>query len=757
VDYILSSTNALVSGLSSSTAVSTIQSLSYAPPSPPGMWCDDFQPEDWDASQYACVAFSAILGTTVFFATLWEMLVIPSMASDAILLSKLEHEQAVAGAKVLALHEKAEKEAASASDHGQGSGNGGGKAEETIEQWHNRGVTAQEMEKWLDENKNAPFTTFFMWFSAYSTIKDLMVGRTQGNFKALNGVRCLTMGYIFLSHTFLILILGNNAIINYMPAILKYVGGVMSAGDIAKGSIDGAIFLGAFRSVDTFFFISGFLGVYLMMRAIEAIKVTETGGLCRFFKMYPLMVIQRYLRLTPIYAFILWWVVSMGPLLGRGPGQTSTGLTPGVPDYAAGMQCTGEYPPDLGDGNYFPTYWYHSLLYINNVVPREIPGASTCMGWGWYLANDFMYYTWTPFFLVLYVWLRDGISHGDEEARSEGLGSSADVVVKYWYGKRMLPIMPAIVLYCLQIILLGWGSDNYQMGMSTLSSSYSLFLYARPWFRYSPYVVGATLGLYYHEKKKIMSKLGLMINNNKDLPVEHLSYFKMVMYFISGTWMVVVTYIMPYAANMNDPMGQLGHGTWSQGSINAFNAFQLPTYSLGLAGICHMFFSGHGWFVKDFLECAFFDVMAKITYGMYLWSIFMMSVYKTAALNISYTAGQANAWLYIGGFVLAACVSFCSFVFVEKPFQNMSNALMGLLSGQSKKSSRSREAKPEETPAGEMVSQGSENPDDTVQSTSNPIQAEVEVDVVPSNASGSGGSGDIELKESPHQQNMIQV
>jgi peptidoglycan/LPS O-acetylase OafA/YrhL len=68
---------------------------------------------------------------------------------------------------------------------------------------------------------------------------------------------------------------------------------------------------GAYFSVDVFFFLSGFLGVYLMTEKLYPKKGKAS---------YPLIYLHRYLRLIPALVFSLfmcWWflpyVVPEGP------------------------------------------------------------------------------------------------------------------------------------------------------------------------------------------------------------------------------------------------------------------------------------------------------------------------------------------------------------------------------------------------------------------------------------------------------------
>ena len=48
-------------------------------------------------------------------------------------------------------------------------------------------------------------------------------------------------------------------------------------------------------------------------------------------------------------------------------------------------------------------YWWSNLLFINNLVPWKM--NDECIGWVWYLANDFQFFLVTP--PILYVFCKN--------------------------------------------------------------------------------------------------------------------------------------------------------------------------------------------------------------------------------------------------------------------------------------------------------------------------------------------------------------
>ncbi|PIK40601.1 putative nose resistant to fluoxetine protein 6-like [Apostichopus japonicus] len=109
--------------------------------------------------------------------------------------------------------------------------------------------------------------------------------------------------------------------------------------------------------VDSFFVLSALLVTYLTL-----CKIRSNGGRIRWWRFY----LNRYLRLTPVYAFCIIMYVSFSHWLGRGYLKNRSY------DYEA-SRCR--------------QYVWSNLLYVNNCIPDPFV-LSACLGWTWYLADD---------------------------------------------------------------------------------------------------------------------------------------------------------------------------------------------------------------------------------------------------------------------------------------------------------------------------------------------------------------------------------
>jgi len=121
-------------------------------------------------------------------------------------------------------------------------------------------------------------------------------------------------------------------------------------------------------SVDTFFFLSGFLVSLLMLQALDK----RTFRLLYYY-------VHRYLRLTPVLGFwiLVWWAI---------PRYISGGPLRGI--MQQGTTCS---------------YWWTNLLYIQNFYPTSF--INECASWTWYLANDMQFYVLAPV-LIFTFWYR---------------------------------------------------------------------------------------------------------------------------------------------------------------------------------------------------------------------------------------------------------------------------------------------------------------------------------------------------------------
>eukprot|EP00038_Savillea_parva_P009943 m.186849 g.186849 ORF g.186849 m.186849 type:complete len:715 (-) comp16883_c0_seq1:206-2350(-) len=127
--------------------------------------------------------------------------------------------------------------------------------------------------------------------------------------------------------------------------------------------------LGSSLAVDTFFFLSGLLTTFTLLRNMRKYRQDTFPALW--------FILMRLVRLTPLYAFLLFTYAYIVPYVSSGPVwyrmHHDTGL------------CRST--------------WWSNLLYANNFYPDTF--HSTCMSWTWYLANDMQFFILGLFILKI--------------------------------------------------------------------------------------------------------------------------------------------------------------------------------------------------------------------------------------------------------------------------------------------------------------------------------------------------------------------
>eukprot|EP00442_Polarella_glacialis_P017237 CAMPEP_0115054912 /NCGR_PEP_ID=MMETSP0227-20121206/4357_1 /TAXON_ID=89957 /ORGANISM="Polarella glacialis, Strain CCMP 1383" /LENGTH=878 /DNA_ID=CAMNT_0002439439 /DNA_START=60 /DNA_END=2696 /DNA_ORIENTATION=- len=146
---------------------------------------------------------------------------------------------------------------------------------------------------------------------------------------------------------------------------------------------------GGYFAVDTFFWLSGFLGARALHSKVrQSPSLLTAKGFC--LKLYPGSILARWLRLSVAYAFLLAFSQTWYREMGRGallwdaqfPGIVGTG------------GCANSIDNDSCKKN-----WWINLLYVNNLAPES--GGSGCLVHTWYLACDMQLFLLVPILVLL--------------------------------------------------------------------------------------------------------------------------------------------------------------------------------------------------------------------------------------------------------------------------------------------------------------------------------------------------------------------
>lgn len=233
----------------------------------------------------------------------------------------------------------------------------------------------------------AKLTEFLLAFSVISNATRLFAASPEKNLSSLNGIRVLSMLWIIVGHT----VLFSSSLVLNIQYVMEHV----------IGSWLFMLIPGAEYSVDTFFYMSGFLVSYLTLKTLETKQRLN----------WALFYFHRVWRIIPPLAMMMLVYWKVAPLFGNGPFWVAFS--------ASQQQCD--------------SYWWATLLRTcpksvlahskqieTNIFMRKCgidiqnfypDFESTCVGWTWYLANDMQFYIITPAILILY-WKRPKLGLG---------------------------------------------------------------------------------------------------------------------------------------------------------------------------------------------------------------------------------------------------------------------------------------------------------------------------------------------------------
>ena len=221
-------------------------------------------------------------------------------------------------------------------------------------------ATSPSMRKYFDIF--ASFEKPLKFITAFSIIKnvEMIISTKQplNTITCFNGIRVISMFWVILSHIF------QHQISHYVLINSGYIRHYMQ--QFSYQPIVNANF-----SVDSFFFMSGVLASYLTL-----IEMQKNEGRFPMLTYY----LHRYLRLTTVYAFVLffWWTLTVH--LGNGP------------------MWRARFGEDSELQKNCQKYWWTNLLYISNLYPWKF--ADECMNGGWYLSNDMQFFMFAPIIII---------------------------------------------------------------------------------------------------------------------------------------------------------------------------------------------------------------------------------------------------------------------------------------------------------------------------------------------------------------------
>lgn len=265
---------------------------------------------------------------------------------------------------------------------------------------------------------------FLLCFSLSRNMKRLFhTSSNERTMQALHGIRFLSMAWITFGHTFSFAL---QWLFFRNPNVMSSDSNNFLSQPFANGTF----------AVDTFFFLSGFLVAYNLLREMK-----NNNGKFNITFFY----LHRYLRMTPLMMAVIAFCANILVYLGSGP---------------AWKEAIVMYD------SWCKKNWWLNALYLQNFFNRE----NMCLSHTWYSAVDMQFYVISP--IIIYLCYRST-----------------------WFAVAGIGI-PLLITTALPIIftlIYHFPGVPSATVPQNLLGDYFGTLYVKPYCRMGPYLVGIAL------------------------------------------------------------------------------------------------------------------------------------------------------------------------------------------------------------------------------------------------------------------------
>ncbi|KAL1459446.1 hypothetical protein WDU94_011428 [Cyamophila willieti] len=203
--------------------------------------------------------------------------------------------------------------------------------------------------------RNKPMGKWLIPFSGLSNMEKLGSPNEQSEFSVIHALKAISMCQIIIGHRNMN-VLGN---VTWNPEFTEEKSSQLIWSYFNNGTL----------VVDTFFLVGGFLTFYFIFLELDKRKGKIN---------YLVVFIYRFIRVTPVYAFVISFYIYMLPHMNDGP---------------LWRNIIGR------ESNRCEKNWWSNLLYFNNYYHEN----EQCMVQSWYLSCDFHFFI-VGTFLTYLVW-----------------------------------------------------------------------------------------------------------------------------------------------------------------------------------------------------------------------------------------------------------------------------------------------------------------------------------------------------------------
>ncbi|EGT38650.1 hypothetical protein CAEBREN_31353 [Caenorhabditis brenneri] len=453
-----------------------------------------------------------------------------------------------------------------------------------------------------DPAYNHWFVKFILAFSLYTNGDEILTSKkNEKEINSLHGVRFLSMCWIILGHTYYYI--GTSLTTdNLVPTLINF-----------PKQFHTQIIVQAPLAVDSFFFLSGMLAAYSMFKRF--LKVDKLPPLGPYNpKTWFFYYVKRYTRITPTYAVVMLFDVTLFTYISNGPFWR--------PIERQGCRIA----------------WWTNFIYLNNFLLQD---QECCMGWTWYLANDMQFnVVLLPILVIVFC------KWGEKAGLGTSIGfialsSLIRLVITQVNGYPPAPLLTAK----LQIV--------HQL------NDYWNDVYVRPYIRCTPFIIGILVGYYL---------CAWTSKDQKDLKIKFER--KTVMYCwcastVLGLYSVFGLYWFAKTGDISKPWEIL------------YTLFGTPAYSLAIGWVVFACTTGNAGPVETVLSWRFYVPFSKTTFCAYLLHPIMLQIYNLSRPQPFHFTTFTQMLRYTVEAVFSSyIVAFFFTVAFEKPFNKIDEMLL---------------------------------------------------------------------------------
>jgi len=466
-------------------------------------------------------------------------------------------------------------------------------------------INAESGEKLKVQAQRQSFLVgLLLCFSLYTNVPKLFssrsaekVGQERDTLDILNAVRVMSMGWVILGHTYI---------------YRFFIGAVKNPLQIEanlKDSKTAMIYAGLF-SVDSFFWLGGFLMAFLLLQQLNTPKSLSPWG-------WGYLYAHRFYRILPAYMFVLFLTWAFTKYTGNGPLWYQGD--------SVNMQCKD--------------YWWTNLVFLNNFIPDG--DGSGCLGQSWYLANDMQFFFISPpiFFL-------------------------------YHKGSRLLGWV-CVAALCLLAVLYGSLISRHEdynavfIAPNNTAGNYMGHYYIKPYARVAPYAVGIACGMvlytYRHYKKtgEVYDKIALFFALSMERRL--IRYFA----YLLGLFLINFFIFIQYNAYKD-----VDHtwSNWNHAENDLFVGFNRFFWAVGISLVLMPMLMGYNKPATWFLSLDVWAPLARLTFCTYLIHLHLIFIIYLSQ-NEAYWFNDLNItvslmFITVVSYAAAVPLTLC----VESPF-----------------------------------------------------------------------------------------